>query len=732
MKNLFLINKSTWPILGALIIATLASFSIVHENGPNAVWCSFFQNDQPPVNHHQLMQFDYDKAWKEIEDLDKQGLPKSALEKVKVLLETARTENEHAHFIKALIYKGKYESQLEEDGLANAIFNFQLEMEKAQFPVKPILQSMLAEMYSNYLDQNRWQIQNRTQTVNFKNEDIRTWTMEQLLAESSKYYWASLEDKRSMSADIQAFKLLLVDGENDEGLRPTLYDFLAHRAIDFFANERNYVTQPAYKFEVENDIAFAPVNDFINWKIETKDTTSQKYQTLLLFQDLLRFKASEKRLHSPSLLDADLKRLSFIYNNAVHNNKDSLYVAALEQLKKQYEGSPGVADINAALAQYLYHKGIGYQAPVFGTEDLDDRKWLIKQAHDLCQQTVKDFPNTVAATNCYNLLSQILQQEMMMETEMVNLPGQPFLAKLTYKNLSKVHLKTIRFTQKNREEFEKMRNERDWQKKAIDFLNKCEVTKAWSVNLKDEGDFHQHAIEVKIDALPLGLYAIVLSENESFKGDNNAVGYLFTNVSNLGYWERRGDGDGTTFVVFNRDGGQPIKDATVEFWVQNYNSILRKYEYKKKDSKTTDANGFVTSSLTEREDRNFSIRIKHAGDELITDQNFYNNFYRNEPRPYQQTQFFLDRGIYRPGQTVYFKGIALDFDTRRMPSILKNEKVTVTLRDANYQETAKLDLRTNEYGTFSGQFAAPLGGLLGNMQIVSSIGGNAQSFRVAG
>ena len=68
MKNLFLINKSTWPILGALIIATLASFSIVHENGPNAVWCSFFQNDQPPVNHHQLMQFDYDKAWKEIED----------------------------------------------------------------------------------------------------------------------------------------------------------------------------------------------------------------------------------------------------------------------------------------------------------------------------------------------------------------------------------------------------------------------------------------------------------------------------------------------------------------------------------------------------------------------------------------------------------------------------------------------------------------------------------------
>ena len=65
-----------------------------------------------------------------------------------------------------------------------------------------------------------------------------------------------------------------------------------------------------------------------------------------------------------------------------------------------------------------------------------------------------------------------------------------------------------------------------------------------------------------------------------------------------------------------------------------------------------------------------------------------------------------------------------------MPTILTNRAVTVTFKDANYQDVGKLELRSNEYGTFSGQFIAPRGGLLGNMQIVSSIGGNSKSFRV--
>ncbi|HHM21457.1 MAG TPA: hypothetical protein ENJ20_05480, partial [Bacteroidetes bacterium] len=239
-----------------------------------------------------------------------------------------------------------------------------------------------------------------------------------------------------------------------------------------------------------------------------------------------------------------------------------------------------------------------------------------------------------------------------------------------------------------------------------------------------------HSVEVKLEALPMGRYAIVVSENKNFDGNQGQVGYLITHVSNIGFWKRSGDGSGTSFVVFNRQSGAPVEKAEVEFWVRSYNSITHRYQYKKRETRLTDADGFVTAPFHSGTNRNFSIIIKKDGDVLTLDRHFYNDYYTSEKHGYQRTVFFLDRGIYRPGQTVYFKGIALYFDTEQMPAILKGQPVTVTLRDANYQEVSKLELRTNQYGTFSGQFVTPRGGLSGNMQIVSSIGGNAKSFRV--
>ncbi|HFA47387.1 MAG TPA: alpha-2-macroglobulin [Bacteroidetes bacterium] len=730
MKYLSFLNyKTTSWIFGACLTVLLAGFTILPESTPYIYVCQYMGSQQQIAKPFD-MKFDYDKAWQEVEKLEKEGLPKSALEKVNEIFGNAKAEGRSDHFIKALIFKGKYESQLEEDGFSNAINRMEKEMEAADGAVKATLQSMLAEMYQQYLDNNRWQFQNRTQTVGFKNADIRTWTMEQLVAKSDQLFWASLKNNAIKTISIDDYKLLLNEGENDEGLRPTLYDFLAHRALDHFMNERNYLTQPAYKFNIDDEKAFAPSKEFAGWQINTKDTASQKYQTLLLFQELLKFRASEKMLRSPSLLDADLKRLSFVHANFVGSAKEKLYLKALQKLKAKYDGSKAVADVNHAIAAHYYQQGQGYKRPAFGQEDLDDRKWLFKEALALCNETISAFPNTVGATKCTDLKRQILAKYLRMKAEQVNLPGQPFLAKITYRNLPKVWLKIIPFDENNRKEFEKIQSGRNSRERTLEYFNGLQAVKNWSVILPDEGDYRQHSTEIKMDELPLGQYLVMVAENENFVGEEGGVGYLFTQVSKLGYWQRQGGRDGLEFVVFDRKTGQPMEGVTAEFWVQSYNSILRKYEKKKRDSRTTDSNGFVKPRLRENEDRNFSIRLKKGKDELIAGQNYYYNSYRSDPQPYQQTQFFIDRGIYRPGQTVYFKGIALAFDSKRMPTILTNKKVTITFKDANYQDVEKLELRSNEYGTFSGQFMAPRGGLLGNMQIVSSIGGNSKSFRV--
>ena len=80
---------------------------------------------------------------------------------------------------------------------------------------------------------------------------------------------------------------------------------------------------------------------------------------------------------------------------------------------------------------------------------------------------------------------------------------------------------------------------------------------------------------------------------------------------------------------------------------------------------------------------------------------------------------FTDRSIYRPGQTVYFKGIAVAMKANKSNSI-ENKKVTVTLKDVNYQDINTLEVITNEFGSFSGEFILPNTGLTGNFNIYAT------------
>ena len=53
-------------------------------------------------------------------------------------------------------------------------------------------------------------------------------------------------------------------------------------------------------------------------------------------------------------------------------------------------------------------------------------------------------------------------------------------------------------------------------------------------------------------------------------------------------------------------------------------------------------------------------RFQYGKDILYTNEGNSNYAYYQNTYHQQLTQFFLDRAIYRPGQTVYFKGLAFE------------------------------------------------------------------------
>ena len=85
-------------------------------------------------------------------------------------------------------------------------------------------------------------------------------------------------------------------------------------------------------------------------------------------------------------------------------------------------------------------------------------------------------------------------------------------------------------------------------------------------------------------------------------------------------------------------------------------------------------------------------------------------FIRTENRSKNLT--FTDRSIYRPGQTVYYKGIAY-YSEKNREGVAKNESFEVNLFNVNHEKVGTQQVKSNEFGSFAGSFVLPDAGLNG-------------------
>ena len=109
-------------------------------------------------------------------------------------------------------------------------------------------------------------------------------------------------------------------------------------------------------------------------------------------------------------------------------------------------------------------------------------------------------------------------------------------------------------------------------------------------------------------------------------------------------------------------------------------------------------------------------KINTADIDSYYDQGQISQYPYRKPAPSTRTVFFLDRSIYRPGQTLFFKGLVFQSDEKD-PRVMTRQKYTVTFYDVNHQVVAKQEVVTSDYGTFNGSFVTPSSGLTGQMHL---------------
>ncbi len=531
----------------------------------------------------------YELEWKKVDSLTQKGLTQSALKVVEGIYAKAKSDNNAPQIVKAVIHRIKLESHMEEYSLQKSIDKMNEEIKAAKYPLKPVLHSMLAELYWSYYENNRWKFQNRTQTVNFKMEDIHTWDLKTIVDQTVKHYQLSLKEADSLKrTPLDTYDNVITHDDHllkgkpaaTRKLRPSLYDFLAHRAVDFYMNEEPDIIKPAFKFELNSESYFWSHEAFVKLRIENKDSLSLKFYAIKILQDLVAF--HDIPTSADGLIDADLKRLKFVKNKSVVDFKDSLYLQALLNLEKKFIQSSASAEVSYEIAMAYNERGSNYQPLVS-----DENKWHKKTALTVCEAAIKRFPDSYGANNCKHLQSQIKAKTLSFNIEGANLPDKPFRALVRYGNVNKIFMRVAKY---DVDKFDR-EIENHYGEKLIQKFLQAEAQKEWEVSLPDDGDFQAHSVEIKIPELPLGHYVVLAGTDKSFSSAKNAVAYSAFFATELSSIQRRTNDGGYDFTVMHRESGHPMKGVSAQLWFQKYNYTTRKYEYKKGENYTTDENG---------------------------------------------------------------------------------------------------------------------------------------------
>lgn len=649
----------------------------------------------------------YAKQWQQVDTLIlKKSLPKSALTIVNDIYTKAKKAGDEDEMIKALLYKFSLEEKTTENEINDKIRTLDQEINTTQNSIaKSILYTFKAQQLIDYKNNNSWRIRQRSETENYNKNDILTWSTGDFNTAIADLFHNALRNEKALKqTQIKDYNAVIIKG-NTPSLRLSIYDMILHYKVNYYKNNNDLRIKPENEFVVNKPEYFYPAEEFININFQSSDSSSYKLITLKTYQDIIKYYLDNNAISA--LADADIQRISWVYKNTVIADKDTLYADALKNILNKYPHDQYARQAAFLLAEYYRKQAETYEAYGDSTN-----RWKNITALDLIEKYTKTKDSADATIALLRLKSQINEKNLTTTTENINSSNMPFRALVTYKNVDEIFVRIIKSNFTEKENF--YNNNEFWQ--AI--TSNKNIVQSFSQKLPLPLDYQQHNAEIKINALPVGRYILLASNTADFSDKQKLSAQEF-DVSNLSYMQNDDD-----YFVLNRETGHPVSGATIHFTTVN-NSNTPTYK-----TVITDKNGHAAVPTS-----NNTYSYRNGYITLEKDRIDFNSFYRYYDNVEQKDipqdkfelnnakiHFFTDRSIYRPGQTVYFKGIytTINKESKARKLFVPNNPVKIQLRDANGKKIDSLELKVNDYASFSGEFQLPQNLLTGNFSIVDN------------
>jgi len=596
------------------------------------------------------------QTWEKVDQLIEKDLPESALKAIDSISRIAEATNNQQEQIKVRLYRYRIQTEKEPDTAPAVLKDFEQFAEAFEpSAIKQLLFCMAAEMYHNYYQNKRFEIDRRTDVAGLLPQNIETWSKNHFQQKVKSLIDEAWKEQRiSQQTDIESLQKLFVfqsEKKEDINTTPTLFDYIAYKRID---------------------LAEA-------WKDEK--TVQETYKELIQFR--------KKQGDTNLTVLAEINYLDYL-----HGQSDSqTFIQKADSLEQVYLHDPAVVEIMAQKAKHYLHNA-----------EIPQHK---KLAHAICKKGIETFPDYPRIGLLHNILAQIEQQSLLIESAADAAPSGKLKLNIRSTNIPAITLEIYRLSTSS-EDFARhdLNKEIDSSKDSFDKT----LIETLTFNLPLNADYEAVDSTFNLQTGEYGIYEYIAYPTGMREKDKMTNSYY--TVTDLTFIKRAVSEDKNAYYVLNRITGKQEKQ--VEITSYEYKWTDNQYEMTLTATGKTNSKGYVELP-----------RLKSYGNEIIVlkkkDDRYFSTMsyspYFSKFKPTETTQqrvnIFTDRAIYRPGQTIYFKAIAYEMDSKKQ-EVTANKNIRFELIDVNGKSISQLELSTNEFGSASGSFVLPSGGLNGN------------------
>ena len=482
------------------------------------------------------------------------------------------------------------------------------------------------------------------------------------------YLQASLKDKdRLLLVPVEKLRSMVRVGEASKRyFRDNLYNLLARRAIQIM---QQYRWQAAAKANQTNSLPadMTDMDKFVTYQFVPVSDCDLTAAVMQAYQSLL--KAYDTETEREGWLLTAVDALNYLYRNFSGNFSNDVCQQELRKWIHTYPAVKTVPEAYLALAQFLQYQN-----------NQVERLRIVREG-------IAGYPRYEGINQLKNIEKEILNASLSLEIATAY-PGEQQSVKVNYKNLTgitlqlyKVNLPVTSAVLQNR---------------TTHFESKyARLQREEHFSLKPTTDYLNIDTTLTIQAPQAGIY-FLKAVPDGKKGVSDGTLMNVTALKTI----YRPLPDGTLeLVVVDAVSGQPVSEAEVTIYTEKGGGYSPQQTYQA-DKQGTLKLDFLNSNK-------YWYNAHTATDNAMPILNLWkNDYYYKESKKKEVLQLFTDRSIYRPGQTVYVSGLAYEME-KDSTRVLADKKYTVSLYDANNNETGKVEVWTNGFGSFSGQFVLP-------------------------